>query len=141
MVPRKLRRHHRGRFEIAGCFRLDSGAGLRQVPGMTENEREIYMFLKTWGTEYVAQMEIARRAGGKRKFHEDANWAKPILAGMAERGILESDLQGRFRIKPVSRKSKANQWVAPDIAQILRESGVEVEGESGTASDDYYEQL
>jgi hypothetical protein len=117
------------------------GVGLRQVSGMTESEREIYMFLKTWGTDYVAQMEIARRAGGKRKFHEDANWAKPILSGMEERGILESDLSGRFRIKPVSRKSKSNKWVSPDIAQILKESGVEVEGESGAGSDDYYEQL
>ena len=46
---------------------------------------------------------------------------------MAERGILESDSQGRYRIKPVSRKDKNKRWVAPDIAKILQESGVEIE--------------
>ena len=40
---------------------------------------------------------------------------------------LESDVQGRYRIKPVPRKKKGNQWVAPDIAKILKESGVEME--------------
>ena len=45
---------------------------------------------------------------------------------MAERGILESDIQGRYRIKPVPKKQD-KQWVAPDIAKILKEGGVEVE--------------
>jgi hypothetical protein len=125
----------------ASSFRLDFGSGLRQIPDMTEEEREIFSFLKTRGTDFVAQMEIARRAGGKKKFHDDPNWAKPILTGMEERGILENDVQGRYRIKPISRKTKSNKWVAPEIAQILKESGVEVEGESGVGTDDYYEQL
>ena len=60
---------------------------------------------------------------------------------MEERGILESDIQGRYRIKPVRKKKVGKQWVAPDIAQILKESGVEVEGEGDIADDDYYEQL
>ena len=56
---------------------------------------------------------------------------------------MESDIQGRYRIKPVSRKKKGSQWVAPDIAKILQESGVEVEagGEGDIADDEYYEQL
>jgi len=112
---------------------------------MDGDEREIYQFLKTRGVEFVAAREIARRAGGKRKFHENPDWAKEILLRMQERGIVEMDLLGRFRIKPVGRKAKGRRWVAPDIAQILKDSGVEVEGasEAGTelGPDDYYEQL
>jgi hypothetical protein len=110
---------------------------------MDTDERDIFQFLKTWGAEFTNAKEVARRAASKKKFYDDPDWAKPILMRMEERGILESDIQGRYRIKPVSRKKKGNQWVAPDIAKILKESGVEVEagGERDIAEDEYYEQL
>jgi hypothetical protein len=109
---------------------------------MDTDEREIFQFLKSWGADFVNGTEICRRAGGKRKFHKDPNWAKPILMRMEERHILESDSQGRFRIKPVPRKNKHTQWVSPDIAKILQESGVAPEGEGGAlAADDYYDEL
>ena len=107
---------------------------------MDADEREIFQFLKSWGGEFIGAVEVCRRAGGKRRFHDDPNWAKVPLARMAERGILEGDQSGRYRIKPV--KKHKQQWVAPDIAKILQESG----GESGTgvgdvADDEYYENL
>ena len=110
---------------------------------MDTDERDIFQCLKTWGAEFTNAKEVARRAASKKKFYDDPDWAKPILMRMEERGILESDIQGRYRIKPVSRKKKGNQWVAPDIAKILKESGVEVEagGEGDIAEDEYYEQL
>jgi hypothetical protein len=110
---------------------------------MDTDERDIFQFLKTWGAEFTNAKEVARRATSKKRFYDDPDWAKPILMRMEERGILESDIQGRYRIKPLSRKKKGNQWVAPDIAKILKESGVEVEDEGGgnIATDEYYEQL
>ena len=60
---------------------------------------------------------------------------------MTERGILEGDSLGRYRIKPQPRKNKNNRWISPDIAKILQESGVEVEGANDLGSDDFYEQL
>jgi len=108
---------------------------------MDTDEREIFQFLKTWGSDYTNAVEICRRAGSKKKFHDDPNWAKAILMRMEERGILESDVQGRYRIKPLAKKGKDNRWVAPDIAKILQESGVEVEGAGEIGADDYYEQL
>ena len=108
---------------------------------MDGDEREIYYFLKTRGEEYANAVEIARRAGGKKKFHEDPDWAKPILMRMTERGILQGDALGRYRVKPVARKGKDKRWVSPDIAKILKESGVEVEDANQPGSDDYYEQL
>jgi hypothetical protein len=110
---------------------------------MDTDERDIFQFLKTWGADFTNAKEVARRAASKKKFYDDPDWAKPILMRMAERGILESDVQGRYRIKPLPRKKKGVQWVAPDIAKILKESGVEVEDEGGgnIATDEYYEQL
>jgi len=108
---------------------------------MDMDEREIFQFLKTWGTDFTSATEIARRAASKKRFHDDPDWAKPVLMRMAERGILESDMMGRFRIKPLPRKDKNKRWVAPDIAKILQEGGMEVDAGGDVAPDDYYEQL
>jgi hypothetical protein len=111
---------------------------------MDADEREIYQFLKSWGIEFVHTREICRRAGGRRRFQEDPEWAKSVLLRMAERGILESNATGHFRLKPVSKKSKGKRWVSPDIAKILKESGMEIESageESSIGPDEYYEKL
>jgi hypothetical protein len=108
---------------------------------MDSEEQEIFYFLKTWGEEFVSAKEIARRSGGKQKFYKNPEWAKPLLMRMAERGVLESDTQGRYRIKPVAKKNKNKRWVSPDIAKILEASGVQVEGGSEVGTDEYYDAL
>lgn len=124
---------------------LDSFARLWHFAVMDADEREIYQFLKSWGGEYVGSREICRRAGNKNRFREDPDWAKPVLLRMEERGILESNATGHFRVKPVRKgKDKDKHWVSPDIAKILKESGVEIEStgdESAIGSDEYYDQL
>jgi hypothetical protein len=109
---------------------------------MDLEEREIYLFLKTYGATHVAAREICRRAGGRRRYDEDHEWAKPILARMIERGILETNAEGQYRVKPLKKK-KEGKWVSPEIAKILKESGLEVEtaGPDVAEADDYYEQL
>lgn len=108
---------------------------------MNADERDIFQFLKTWGGKFVGAAEIARRAGNKRRFYQEPDWAKPVLMQMVERGILESDAFGRFRVKPVSRQDKHKRWVAPDIAKILQESGLEAEAGGELAPDEYYDEL
>jgi hypothetical protein len=109
---------------------------------MDTEEREIYLFLKTYGQDFVSLREICRRAGGKKRYHEDHEWARPILQRMVERVILETNSEGQYRVKPVARKKKNDRWVSPDIAKILAENGVQVEGPAGDiATDEYYEQL
>ena len=114
---------------------------------MDADEREIFQFLKSWGGEFIAAREVCRRAGGRHRFHDDPEWAKPVLLRMTERGILESNSTGQYRIKPLPKKNKGDKdknWVSPDIAKILKESGVEVEGASeggDVGSDEYYDEL
>ena len=108
---------------------------------MDSEEQEIFYFLKTWGEEFVSVKEIARRASGKQKFYKNPEWAKPLLMRMQERGVLESDTQGRYRIKPIAQKNKNKRWVSPDIAKILQDSGVQVEGSTEAGTDEYYDKL
>ena len=111
---------------------------------MDSDEREIYQFLKSREAEFVHLREICRRAAGKRRFYESPEWAKPVLIRMTERGILETNATGHYRLKPLPKKNKGKRWVSPDIAKILKESGVEVEnaGEEGAVDDDeYYDKL
>ena len=108
---------------------------------MDADEREIFDYLKTYGEEWVNAKEVCRRAGGKRRFNEDNSWAKPILQRMKERGILEGDMLGRYRIKPPPRKGRKGRWVSPDIEKILQEGGINVETEHVKPPDETYEQL
>ena len=108
---------------------------------MDIDEREIFLFLKTYGAAYVAAREICRKAGGRRKYDEDHEWAKPILTRMVERGILETNAEGQYRVK-AKKKHKEGKWVSPDIEKILKEGGLDVETAGPeSASDEYYEQL
>lgn len=91
---------------------------------MDAEEREIYYYLKAWKHVFVSAREICRRAGGKHRFRQDPDWAKPALARMVERGILEMDAAGHYRIRPSDKKfTGPKRWVSPHIARILRESG------------------
>ncbi len=89
---------------------------------MDEDEKEICAYLRNWSAQFVSGREIARRAGGKERFRENPNWATPILLRLAERGILESDSAGYYRLKPKLRKT-TRKWVAPHIKAILEKSG------------------
>lgn len=88
-------------------------------------EREIYYFLRGSRHEYISSREICRRAGGKKRFVSDPGWGKPVLNRMVERGILEMDPAGHYRIKPPEEEKagKRKQWVSPQIARILTQSG------------------
>src|ERR1700733_4053326 len=90
---------------------------------MDSEERDIYNFLKLHKEEYIAAREICRRAGAKKAFRENPEWAKPVLLRMVERGILETDNGGHYRLKPPKQNDKMQRWVAPGIADALRKSG------------------
>ena len=128
---------------------LDGKASFWQRQTMDANEREIFQYLKTWGKEYVGVAEICRRAGPKRRYHQDPDWAVPYLGLMVERGILERDAAGRYRVKPKKKLKTSGRWMSPAIAEILKEKagdlkqkGVEVDiAEDHMASDEEYDRL
>lgn len=110
---------------------------------MDADERDIFNYLKTWGAEFVGVKEICRRAGTKKRYHQDPEWARPILLVMAERGILERDILSRYRVKPKPKHGGGGRWIAPDIEKLLKEKGVEVESNSSgeLMDDEHYDKL
>jgi hypothetical protein len=89
-------------------------------------EREIYYYLKARRPQCVSDRDIARDVGGKRRFRYNPEWARPVLWRMIERGILESDSEGAYRLKPMPQKeTNGKRWASPHIAQILKASGKE----------------
>ena len=90
---------------------------------MDADEKEICNYLKAYGGQYLSAREIARRAAGKWRFREDPNWATPILLRLVEKGYLDSDASGYYRLRPTDKKKKPKKWVSPQIKAILDQSG------------------
>jgi hypothetical protein len=110
---------------------------------MNAEEREIYYYLKARRREFVPARELSRRIGGKRRFHAFPDWAKSVLLGMVERGILEADDKDQFRLKPRPEiLTHGKRWTSPALAKLLKEKGKAV-GSLLTADeeDEYYDQL
>jgi hypothetical protein len=91
---------------------------------MDADEREVYYYVKSRRPNVVSERDIGRHVGGKRKFHYNPEWAKPVLLRMLERGILETKSEGTYGLKPLPKKETVGKrWASPAIAQILKSSG------------------
>ena len=90
---------------------------------MDAEEREVCDFLKSFPGQFVSGREVARRAGGKWKFHDDPNWAVPVLQRLKDQNVIESNATGQFRLVADLKKEKRKKWIAPHIKKILEESG------------------
>jgi hypothetical protein len=90
---------------------------------MDADELDICNYLKSANDSFVSGTEIARRAGGKRRFKEEPGWATLVLGRLMEAGLVEADNSGRYRLKPQDDQGKTKRWVAPHIRQILEKSG------------------
>jgi hypothetical protein len=95
---------------------------------MEADEQAICSYLKSFPKEFVSAREICRRAGGKKRYRDDPYWAKQILMSLAEKGILESDSAGHYRLRPPDKKKGPKRWIAPHIQELLRKSGKDFEG-------------
>src|SRR5947209_893686 len=90
---------------------------------MDAEEKEICDFLKSWQGQFVAGREICRRAGGKWRYRDDPRWAIPVLTRMVDKGYLESDPGGHFRIRQQERKDKKKVWMSPEMKALLEKEG------------------
>jgi hypothetical protein len=93
---------------------------------MDADEREIFFYLRKDRESFVSAGTITRHAGGKHKFRESSDWARAALLRMVERGILELDPTGAYRLRPMPKPDPSAQsprWVSPQIAELLRKSG------------------
>ena len=87
---------------------------------MDSDERDICNYLKSWPGQFVYGRDIARRASGKWRFREEPEWATLVLARLVEKGILESDATGHYRLR--IKKEKRQKWISPAVQEILEKS-------------------
>ena len=100
---------------------------------MDADEREIYEYLQGYGEEWVNAKEVCRRAGGKRKFNEDNNWAWPVLQRMKDRQIIEGDSSDAIASSPIPESTKAAGFRRTS-RRFSEESGVEGGSRTGRAA-------
>lgn len=111
---------------------------------MDADEREIFYYLRSERGSFVPIHAICRHAGGKHKYRELPDWAKPALMRMHERGIVEMDASGAYRLKPIPQpEDNTRRWVSPQIAAMLRKSGKNFAGVFAFDGDEeaYYDSL
>jgi hypothetical protein len=92
---------------------------------MTGDEKEILDYLKNWPNLFISPKEIARKVGGRKVDGDDRFWAVQILKNMAEKGWVEADYLGHYRVRAVEtvKSRKKERYVSPQILKILKESG------------------
>lgn len=92
---------------------------------MDADERQIVDYLKSWPRHYVAAREVARRAGGKRRFRDEPQWAYPVISRLLEQNVIETDGLGHYRaiMATADVKSRKKRWVSPQMRRILERSG------------------
>jgi hypothetical protein len=96
---------------------------------MDADERDICLYLKGFPGQFVSYKEVCRRAGGKRRYRVEPEWATPVLVRLVEKGVIESDSTGHYRLKAKpKRRDKTPRWVSPEIRKILERSGKEFSG-------------
>ena len=95
---------------------------------MDADEKEIFRYLRSEEGQFVPANFICRHAGGKLRHRHSPDWAKPALIRMHERGILEMDDTGAYRLKPVPEAdANTRRWVSPQLAELLRKSSKKFE--------------
>jgi hypothetical protein len=95
---------------------------------MDADERDICLYLKGFSGQFVSFAEISRRAAGKRRYRHEPEWATPVLVRLVEKGVIESDSTGHYRLKSRPKREKPARWVSPEIRKILEKSGKDFEG-------------
>ncbi len=110
---------------------------------MDADERDIYYYMKAQGRDYIPVPEICRRAGGKKRFRVHSDWAAPVISRMTQRGILEVDTTGRYRLKPRPEIDMTGKsWASRDLVKLLQARGKAVAHLVVHQDDDeYYDSL
>ena len=117
---------------------------------LSADELEILEYLKSWNGKPVPMMEIARRAGGRRKFEESPGWSRGMLQRLVEANLITVNERGHYSaiIQEAATpappppaafpepavvegdyfpsadldKKEPPRWLAPEIEKILRKS-------------------
>lgn len=63
-----------------------------------QDARLVLDYLRAFPGQFVSLVEICRKAGGRHRFFEDPRWAVPVLLELRDRGLVEMNQAGQYRI-------------------------------------------
>ena len=66
---------------------------------MSNDELEVYEFLKRYPHQYVPVRDISRSVGSRRAYNEDRNSSLAVLRRMELDGWVEANSYGEYRLK------------------------------------------
>ena len=107
---------------------------------LSSDEQEILAFLKPLGRQFATSKEVCRRACGKQRYNKDPNWAKPLLKKLEQKGFLETNANGQYRVKP-EPDGKKKVPLAPHIQRILDQSNKDFSSSKIIDIDEDYQNL
>ncbi|HZQ47774.1 MAG TPA: hypothetical protein VFC07_12220 [Verrucomicrobiae bacterium] len=119
---------------------------------LSSDELEILGYIKSWNGKFVSLMDISRSAGGRQRFKETPNWARPLMSRLVDTKLVEVNERGHYRAlnveeekpavvgddyfpapqepppaaatpSPIPEFRKRERWISPTIATILDNSG------------------
>ena len=96
-----------------------------EFDNLSTDEHCVYQYLKLWPDQFVPVTEINRRADRKTRFLENPRWAGSALSNLEELGLVESDGDGRYKLRGYSTVMVAgkSKFIAPHLMEILARSG------------------
>ena len=88
---------------------------------MNSEEKQIIDFLKPCPGVFFSVREIGKKAGTRRQFNDNPEWARPHLKFLAAKGHLESNPLGQFCFIPSEEKKKKIYKVGDHLKPISAE--------------------
>lgn len=119
---------------------------------LSSDELEIIEYLKSWKGKYVNLAEICRCAGGRKKFREDENWARPFMVRLVDAKLIEVNDRGHYRVVPPNPAEKSAQkkkmfgvlgddyFPQPRTAALIGEDYFPAAQHSDTLPEDWFSQ-
>lgn len=107
----------------AFVHQMDSRVDVSRTRFMDYDERSVRIFLKGYPGQFVSARVISRRLGGRQRYYQDPLWVMPILTKLVDKGFVETDEQGHFRLKKLDPAATPQRtWVSPQVRRILERS-------------------
>jgi hypothetical protein len=85
----------------------------------------VLQYLNNFPGQFISEMEISRRAEGRNRFADDARWSHGALQQLLELNMIETDGNGRYRLKTpaLATHTGPKKFIDPKLRSILEQSG------------------
>jgi len=88
---------------------------------MNSEEKQILDFLQPCPNVFFSHREIGKKAGTRRQFGLDPDWARPHLKHLAAKGHLKTNPLGQFCFVPSEERDKKVYKIGGHVKSISAE--------------------